>query len=202
MLFMLLFTWETYAHTPTDGLVHGGLGAYLYQTHSYYQDFNSPILGGWSLIAEGDLGKYGGLELTLIYMNPIFVVERDDKKVIERVKRMYIAMGYRHWFNRDWSLSPSFFSSYVMGDARMIRNDFPQSNPPSTSARDGVDYGFALSAQYETFREEHFAVVLDARYSYSVTPKYGEDSNHYGLMVFFKYFIQGKQAEEPDPDDL
>jgi hypothetical protein len=186
------------AHRPEDGKVYAAFGPYEYQTQRFEEQFKSPVFGGWGLIAEGDLNKHGGVELTLIYMNPIFAIEREDKKVIERVKRMYIAMGWRHWFSRDFSVSPSFFSSYVMGDAHIVRNDFVGvASPPHTSARDGVDYGFAISAQVETLRFDNFAVILDGRYSYSVTPKPGEDMNQYGLFVGFKYFIQSKQPDDP-----
>lgn len=205
LIILSLLSLSAGAHNPEQGQVWAAFGPYLYQTQRFHEQFESPLLGGWSLIAEGDLTTHGGLELTLAYMNPIFAVEREDKKVIERVKRMYIAMGWRHWFSRDFSVSPSFFSSYVMGDAKIVRNDFGNPvDPPHTSARDPVDYGFALSTQYEALHYKNFAVLLDARYSYSVTPKPKEDSNTYGLFVAVKFFIQGKppeQVEEPDQEE-
>lgn len=188
-----------HAHRPEDGKVYGAFGPYLYQTVQYEEEFHSPYMGGWALTGEGDLNRYGGLELTLLYMNPIFALERDDKKIVEQVKRMYIAMGWRHWFGRDFSISPSFFSSYVMGDAKIVRSDFVGvSDTPHTSARDPVDYGFALSLQLEAFHFDRFAMVVDARYSHSVTPKQGEDMNQVGVFAALKYFIQSTQPEDSD----
>ncbi len=178
--------------------MYASFGPYVYQTHRYHEQFEAPWSGGFALVAEGDLNKYGGVELTLIYMNHLFGIEREDKKLIERQTRMYIATGWRHWFSKDFSLSPSFFSSYVMGDTKIIRSEFPQANPPTTSARDAVDYGIGLSAQYEVFHKDKFAVVVDGRYSWSATAKHGEDMNVYGFLVTFKYFIQGKQADDPE----
>lgn len=193
---LVVFTNPVFAHQPEDGLVHASFGPYVFQTQALHNSFYSPPSMGWALIAEGDLNKYGGLELTAIYMDPIFVVGRDQGKVIEKVKRMYIAMGYRHWFNPEISVSPSFFSSYVMGDAKVVKSDFARENTPDTSARDPVDYGFALSVQYEFLRSHRFAALLDARYSYSVTPKSREDSNVYGGIIAFKYFIQARQPQD------
>ncbi len=202
LLILSALTFSANAHDPEQGQVWGTFGPYLYQTQRMHEQFDSPVLGSFSLLAEGDLTSHGGLELTLTYMNQIFAVEREDKKVIEKVKRMYIAMGWRHWFSRSFSMSPSFFSSYVMGDAVLVRNDFGNPvDPPHTSARDPVDYGFAVSAQYEAYSNGKFAVVLDGRYSYSVTPKPKEDMNTYGIFVGVKFFIQGKPPEEPDDED-
>ncbi len=119
--------------------------------------------------------------------------------VVEQVKRMYIAMGWRHWFGRDFSLSPSFWSSYVMGDAKIIRSDWVRLDDlPRTSARDAVDYGFALSAQFEALHMDNFAVIFDLRYSHSVTAKRGEDMNQLGGLIAFKYFIQSKLPDEDE----
>lgn len=186
-----------HAHQPEDGKVYAAFGPYFFQTQRFEEQFDSPVYTGWGMVAEGDLNKHGGLELALVYMNPLFALEREDKKVVERVKRMYISMGWRHWFSRDFSVSPSFFSSYVMGDAQIVRSEFGALAPPHTSARDAVDYGFTLSFQLETLRYDNFAVIFDGRYSYSVTPKPGEDMNQYGLFVGFKYFIQSKQPDDP-----
>jgi len=187
-----------YAHRPEDGKVYAAFGPFLFQTQRFEEQFQSPITGGWGLIAEGDLNKYGGLELSVFSMNQIFALERQDKKIIEKVTRLFIAMGWRQWLGRDFSLSPSFFSSYVMGDAKIIRSEFPANDPPRTSARDPVDYGVGLSAQLEALHLERFAIVIDARYNYSLTPKRGEDMNTYGFFVGFKYFIQGKQPDEAE----
>lgn len=195
---LMMASGAAFAHRPDDGKVYASFGPYLFQTHRWQEQFASPIRTGWGLVAEGDFNKYGGLEFAMLYMNQIFGIEREDKKVIEQVKRMYIAMGWRHWFARDFSVSPSFFSSYVMGDAKIIRNDFGTPDPPHTSARDPVDYGIGISAQLEAFHFENFAVIIDGRYNYSLTPKRGEDMNTYGFFIGFKYFIQGKQPDDPN----
>lgn len=200
LLFLtFLIPMAAHAHRPEDGKVYGATGPYLYRTVQYEEEFHSPMLGGWGLTGEGDLNRYGGLELTLLYTNPIFALERGDKKIVEQVRRMYIAMGWRHWFGRDFSISPSFFSSYVMGDAKIVRSDFSGvSDTPHTSARDPVDYGFALSVQLEALHFDRFAMVVDLRYSHSVTPKYGEDMNQLGLFAGLKYFIQSTQPDDSD----
>jgi hypothetical protein len=195
---LFIFSATAYAHQPEDGSVYASLGPYIYQTHRYHEQFEAPWDGGFGLVVEGDLNEYGGLEITLIYMKHLFGIEREDRKLIESQTRMYIATGWRHWFNRRFSVSPSFFSSYVMGDAEIIRSEFPPTNPPRTSARDAVDYGIGLSAQAEVFQKGKFALVIDGRYSWSATAKHGEDMNVYGLLVTLKYFVQGKAASESD----
>lgn len=165
------------------------------QTFDPLHPFEAPVYGGFGLLAEADLNSYGGAELTIMYLHQTFAIERRSKRLIERGRRLYVGMGYRHWFTRRFSVAAAFFSSYLMGDALTLRNDFNVVDPPKTSARDIVEYGFDISLQQEVYRHDKFAVLVDGRYAHSVTPKPDEESNHYSLMLGFKFFIQSSQPE-------
>lgn len=195
-LLMCLVT-RSGAHEPKDGDIYATLGTFTYQTHARTHRFANPLLVGPVLTAEADISRHGGIEISMFYLNNRFSVERFGDRYIERVKRMYIATGYRHWFNERFSVAAAFSSSYAMGDVYVIRDDFGTRSHPGTSAHDITEYGFDFSVQYEPWRDGRFAAVVDARYGLSVTPKAGENSNHYGVFVGLKYFIQSR-IEDPD----
>jgi hypothetical protein len=166
----------------------------LSQTMNWHHDFNAPFMGGVGLITEGDLSPHGGIEIGLIYMQQVFSIEQNGLVVVERGKRMYITMGYRHWFTPRVSGALAFFSNYSMSEADMLHSDFPSGQAPATSAESMVKYGFDWSLQWEAVRQDRFSVVLDGRYSLSVTSKPGEDENFYAVLVGLKYFLQGREA--------
>ncbi len=87
-----------------------------------------------------------------------------------------------------------------MGEAQSGRNDYTPLGlaTPETSAHDSTEYGFDGSIQVEPWREGRYAAIIDLRYSYSVTDKPDEESNHYGILVGLKYFVQGGKRQDPD----
>lgn len=193
--FILSFSIGAHAHEPVDGNVRAALGPFGYATHEWHNNFESPFMGGAGLLVEGDLNKHGGLEVGLFYLNKVFSVMKDGLTNTERAKRLYISMGYRHWWNKKYSWSAAFFSSYSMGDPETIRSDFPVGGAPKTSASDMTEYGFDVSLQHEPWSRGRWAAIVDVRYSYSVTPKGFEDSNHYGVLLALKYFVQAREKD-------
>lgn len=188
------------AHQPVDGTIHAGLGVFSYMTQQLDHGFHSPLMSGPGLVVDGDLNKHGGLEVSMFYMRSVYSLRRDGYSVTEQAKRIQIGMGYRHWFTRKNGLALAFTSQYSMGDAAILSNSFPTTNPPATSARDITEYGFEASFQHEPITYKKFSLVLDARYNYSVTAKKREDANHYGLLVMLKYFVQSR--EKPIPSEI
>jgi hypothetical protein len=121
-------------------------------------------------------------------MTKMYSIEREGQKTVERTNRAQITAGYRHWFYPWLSGGLGFFSSYVMGEAAVIGQ--PIGDHIDTSARDAVEYGFESSVQFETFRRGKYSALLDTRYAYSVTPKGGEEGNHYAVIFAIKYEAQ------------
>ena len=79
-----------------------------------------------------------------------------------------------------------------MGSPRIIHSDFPVGSEIDTSAKDTVEYGFDLSLQKELFKQPAYVVVIDARYSMSVTNKGNENSDQFGILLGFRYTVQEK----------
>lgn len=199
--FSLFLSWPAFAHQPKDGDIYATLGGFVYSTHEIDHQFDTPTLVSPVLIAEGDLDDNGGLEISMFYLRNSFSVKKDGLIATERIKRMYITMGYRHWFNDRFSGAISFFSSYSMGELQIMRDDFAAAERPRTSASDVTEYGFDFALGAELWRSGRFALVLDTRYAASVTAKRGEDSNHYGALIALKYFVQSREKIH-DPDDI
>lgn len=195
LLFILfVFALPVEAHQPKDGDIHVSTGPYITHNHVSDHSFETSTRGGWSLLAEGDIDNNGGAEIGAQYIRQLYSVQKDGLVLDETCKRMYITMGYRHWFSPAISMAGAFFSAYAMGDPQTVRNDFGNNNRPNTSAKDPVEYGFDFSVQVEPFRWGRWAIVTDLRYSLSVTSKPGESSNFLGAMINVKYFAQSKES--------
>lgn len=191
-----LLSGTVWAHTPREGDIRGSIGPFWYKTDRRDHSFDSSTQGGLGVVAEGDVDYHGGIEIGVFYIRQLFSIQKDSKELSEFGKRIYITTGYRHWFVPEFSAAAAFFSSYAMGDPQVVRNDFGINAQPKSSASDVTEYGFDFSLQYEPLHKDRLSLVVDARYSLSVTPKPGEASNFFGLFVAFKYFIQGQQPGE------
>jgi hypothetical protein len=196
-LSMLLgFGWQAFAHEPADGSIWASLGPFALQAHPRNHGFDNPLLGGFGLIAEGDLNKNGGIEISAFYLNQEFSLEQNGKSIEEIGHRVYIVSGYRMWATPKFSGELGFFSSYSIGSGRVLHNQLG-GDPPETSAHVITAYGFDLSAQWEAWHQDRYAAIVDARYSYSVTSRPGEDSNFYGILVALKYYVQNPDMPPP-----
>jgi hypothetical protein len=191
VLISTLASFSAHAHEPETGKVTATLGPYFYKTDLPPNSaLQPPVKTGFGLLVEGDVDYHGGLEFGLFYLQLPYYIQEGDKILAEKIKRMHITMGYRHWFSSVFSAGLSFFSSYSMGDYQVIRRDPLPSGQSATSAEDTAEYGFDASLQWEAWRDKESAVLVDGRYSYSVTSKPHERGNHYGLMIGYKHSIQ------------
>jgi hypothetical protein len=190
---LIVFEWQVMAHEPADGHVYATFGEMISKHHTRQHEIGSPLFGNFGVIAEGDVDYNGGIEIGAFFVQQLHSIQREGLVVAEKGNRMYITMGYRHWATSRLSGAVAFFSSYSMGDPVVMRNDWKTNDPPATSARDTTEYGFDFSIQLEPWRKDRFSMVIDARYSLSVTPKSGEDSNFFGILAGLKYFIQARE---------
>lgn len=188
------------AHQPEDGQIYGSFGTFTYMTPSIDHQFESPVYVGPGILGEADINSKGGLEIGFFYLRNPFSVRFNNKTIVEALKRMYITTGWRQWFTPRFSMALAFSSSYSFGDLHIMRDDFNGLNRPRTSASDITEYGFDLSMQYEPYNVGRYSIVIDGRYNRSITSKRGEDSDHMGIFMSLKYFIQSRQ-KIPDDED-
>lgn len=201
-IIICLFLWlfnsaDSLAYVPKGGNVTATFGPQLSQTISNGSSSgaDNPIQNGYGLIALGDTNDYGALEIGTFYMPKIFIRERGGKFLSEKTQTMHVTLGYRYWLAPSFSTSLSFYSAYTMGTYNTLHSDFPAGQTEiATSAQDYTEYGFDLSLQAELWQSGRYGVILDGRYSQSVTNKPSEDANHYAFMVGLRYLIQEKGA--------
>ncbi len=182
------------AYEPSSGNVSAILGPYVYKTNftSTASGVTSPTLGGYGLMAVGDVSDHGSLEIAMFDMHKLFLRDQSGLYIVEEKEVVHITMGYRWWLNPYFSTSLTFYSSYALGNPKIIHSDFATGTEIDTSARDTTEYGFDFAVQSELWSHEKYAVVADARYSLSVTNKANEKSDHYGLFLGLRYLIQEK----------
>lgn len=190
LFFFLVVSKEVLAHPPIEGDVWVTAGPFFHRTNSAQGLADkSPFLGG-GLAVEADVDTNGGVEIAMLYEDKLYIRRMEDAIVAERIKRMYITTGYRHWFIPNLSAGIAFFSSYSMGDAKVIFDNRPlKIDAETTTANDITEYGFDLSMQWEFWSKDDFAFVADTRYSISAARKSRQDADLYGLLLGFKYLI-------------
>ncbi len=189
-----MFNLECFAHSPEEGQIWATTGPYFYQTKtSTSQPEKAPYIG-YGLIAEGDVDYNGGVEIAIFYMDKLYFIEKGGDQLVEQIKRMFITTGYRHWINRTFSFAGALFSSYSMGDAKVV---VPSDTEEGimTSARDITEYGVDFSLQTEIWGNDEMAAVIDTRYSWSTTRNQREDADVYGVAFAFKYLIPKKRKD-------
>jgi hypothetical protein len=203
-LILLFLTGKSYAYDPVEGQVTATLGPYYSRTNyaGFNSDINSSFKGGTGLIAVGDFNDHASLEISMFYIPQTFFREFEGYRIAEKTQIMHIGMGYRRWLSPYLSTSLAFYSSYSMGVIDTIYTDVPVGVDVDTSARDITEYGLDLSLQGDLWSSEHdkWAVVLEGRYSLSLTSKRGEKSDQYGGMIGLRYMVQEeKQVIAPPP---
>lgn len=157
----------------------------------------APWLGGFGLIALGDINERGSLEIGLFHMNKAFFRQKAGSYIGEETGLVHVTMGYRRWWNPYFSSSLSLSSAYTIGNPRIIYSDFTPRDLEDTSARDMTEYGLEFSTQGDLKTWDDVALVLDLRYGLSLTNKPGEKADHYGLMLGLRYLIQEKWPSAP-----
>lgn len=204
-LVILLFSAKiTFAYTPVGGNLTAILGAYIYKNNfnGSSTGANSPTMGSVTLIANGDIDDKSSLEIGLFFLNQFFFRELNNNFISENIRTAHVSVGYRRWWNEAFSTALAFYTSTPMGDPRIIHNDFAPSTDFGTSARDDIEYGFDGSVQAEVWRNNKIGVVIDARYSISVTNREHEHGDTYGALIGIKYLVQEKfLGTQGEPED-
>ncbi len=201
LFLLLLFSMTAVAYVPKEGNVSAILGALSSQTlyPNPPKGVKNPRLGGVGLIVQGDISDKGNLEISMLHTNKVFFREQGSGLLAERSQFMHISMGYRYWMTHYFSVGLAFYSAYSMGEPEITTNTL-QSDGITTSARDKTEYGFDFSLMGEVWSHDRIALMLDGKYSYSVTPKENEYADNYLFLIGIRYFIQEKQViERPKP---
>lgn len=178
------------AHEPRDGDIRAATAFTVNRNIPTDHEYHPETLSSFGAVVEADIDYHGGPELTALYTRQMYSIQKDGLIHNELGKRMYVGLGYRHWFNRRFSMGGAFFSSYAMGDPQVIYSEFGSSPAPKTSARDSTDYGFEASVAADIFIWDEWAFMAAGRYSRSVTSKPGESADFYSALFALKYLIQ------------
>lgn len=186
-----------WGYTPSDGNVSVYTGLFLSKTqvNSKAGSPDAPTRAGLAAVVLGDINKNSSLEIGLFLFDKDYYREENGLYIGEETRLIHVTMGYRRWLTKYLSASLTFYSSYPMGDVIVTRNDFPPGTTVTTSARDATEYGFDFAVQYDVWEHDLNAVVLDLRYSKSVTAKSAEDGDHYGLLIGYRYLLQDKKPD-------
>lgn len=193
---ILIYSLNSLAYAPSEGNISSYFGPYIYKTNFNGTDSGatSPVLAGMGLVVNGDVNDRGSLEIAIFAFNKTYYREDAGKFIAEQTVLAHFTMGYRRWFNETFSSSLSFSSGYSMGSPRIIHSDFAVGTEIDTSAKDMVEYGFDLSLLAEIMQRPNYVMVLDARYSKSVTGKSQEHGDQFGIVLGFRFNVQEKFA--------
>lgn len=199
---ILLFCLQSFSYVPEEGRVSATFGPYWNRTNfEGSSTVDKPgYLTGMELVAVGDISDHGSLEIAMIYTPQIFFNDVDGKFLAEKIQTIHITMGYRWWHTPYISTSLALYSAYPMGVLEIVHNDNGVSQTLDTSARDKTEYGFDWAIQGEIWNQGLYAVVLEGRYSYSLTHKKDEHADQFGAMLGIRYIIQEEKKIETKKD--
>jgi hypothetical protein len=196
--FLLLLFWAfssvVLAYSPQEGNVTTTLGPYIFRTNDTGSEagVHSPFLGGVGLTVNGDANAHGSLEISLFHLNKLYMRTQDGTTLVEKSALLKINMGYRYWWTNWFSSSPTFYSSYSLGEPKVVQK--PPSANFESSAHATTLYGFDLALQEELWSSGRYALVLEERYAKSITSRSGESGDDYGVLIGLRYFVQAKQV--------
>lgn len=194
---VLIITAKSFAYDPEEGNVSATLGPYLYKTNFGHAKvgYESPERLGFGLVANGDLNKNGALEIGIFTLTKSYLREVASKYIVQNAELLHITMGYRHYIRRWLSTSLTFFSGYALGNPETIYSEFSPTDRIDTSAKDNTEYGFDFAGQVELVSHKRWGVVMEGRYSLSLTPKEQEHADHFGLLLGLRYVISSAKTE-------
>lgn len=189
--FIFIFTDKSFAYEPQEGNVSAILGPFLYKTNFGHAKvgFESPERVGFGLTALGDLNRNGALEISIFTLTKAYLKEQATQYIVQNAELLHITMGYRYYINRKLSTSLTFFSGYALGNPETIYSEFTPTDSVDTSAKDNTEYGFDFAGQVELFSNKSIGLVLEGRYSLSLTPKEQEHADHFGVLLGVRYLI-------------
>jgi hypothetical protein len=197
LLVSLFFASNTMAYTPREGNVNVLVGPIFNKTAfgGSSSGATAPVFAGLGLMGLGDLSSAGALEIGVFYMPKLFVREQNWLHFSEVSSLVQVNLGYRWWIGSAFSASFSFASFYTTGDIYIDHNDFPLGSiPPETAAHNIVGHGFDVAIGWEIWSDDMLGVLLDARYSYSITKREDEKADHYACLLGFRYLVQSKTS--------
>ncbi len=198
-LFLILFNFVSGAdgHVPEEGKIFASVGPYFHEVSEVHvQDTqSSPASVGFGILGEGDVNDKGGFEIGIFYGTKTYQRKFGDTHLSERVNKLSVPVSFRYWLHPTFSAAIGFDASYTMGVPEVVFNDAPLGSN-LTSARNITEYGIDFSGQWEAWSKDRFAIIVDARYFYSITARSAEDSNQYSVLIGLKYLIQEKHGSE------
>ena len=181
------------AYAPVEGNVSSYFGPYLFKTNfdSAKTDLDS-FSTGIGLVVLGDINQQGSIEIGMYHFYKTYFREQLGNLIAEKTPLIQVNMGYRSWISETFSAAVTLSSAYSMGSIERIYSDFTPGSEIETSARDNTEYGMDVSVLKEVFKNEKMNILLDARYSFSLTSKAGESGDHFALMLALNYLLQQK----------
>ena len=188
---LLLFTSESFAYQPKKGNVTATLGPAIFQTNfgGASPNFEDARRTGVGLTALGDFSDKGSLEISMFTVHKTYLRAEAGKYLAQKAETVHITMGYRHWWSSIFSTSLTFFSAYTLGNPNTIYSEFAAGSEIDTSASDNTEYGFDFAAQVEMLTYKQLALVMEGRYSLSLTKKEMEHADHYGVYFGIRFPI-------------
>lgn len=195
LILLFLGPGNAFAYTPQRGNVHTILGPYIFRTNyegeAADKGYNADSLY-WVIL--GDVSDRGSLEITNTFMNKTFYRRHNGYLVAEKTQVVHVSAGYRRWINPWISASMALYTSYPLGDSEKIFNNFPAGQEVKTYAQENSETGLDFGLQGEVFTRGRYSLVIEGRYSWSLTKNSDEFSDQYGAAIGVRYFFQGQNT--------
>lgn len=189
---ILIFSQISWGHEAQKGRFHVSLGPFVYEPQiavsPNYRVPNTPF--GVGVLTEGNFNSSQGLEFGMFFLKSYYLIERDLIMSLEAIQRVAISTVFRTWIHPQFSFAFGVFSSYSMGDPKVIYSSNGDYGVSKSSANDVVEYGLDSSFQFEFFKQLTHLGIFDLRYHWSFTGKEKEAGNNLIMLVMYKWRVQ------------
>jgi hypothetical protein len=194
LLLFLTLSFCCEAHIAETGKVYTSFGPAIFQTHSIQtQNWLSPHVGG-GIQAEADVDPYGGPIAEFYYYPKYYERVVGGGLTVSTVNKLDIALGYRYWFAPIFAVQLAVTSSYSNGPSQIISST--SAGDQNTLASKTADFGMTIGIQVEPLSVEQFSLIVDARYTQSLSANPGEDANQFMGFLGLKFVTYQRQQAE------
>lgn len=193
------FSTVLYAHQPQSGNLYlstGGLVATTLHQASFHHKIQTY---GFALRALGDVDENGSLEFSVFGFDKYYSIKTGQGKKTDRLRRLQVVSGYRHWFYPWFSFSGGLNSGYIMGDPKTLVDPCHIACPEEkTNAQTVTEYALDLELTWSPTLIDENELMVSTRYSYSFSSAPNRSSDTIMFLVELKVPWPKPKITKPD----
>ncbi len=138
----------------------------------------------------GDVNESGSLDFSFLAFDKYYTLHKGSILKVDRLKRMQIISGYRHWWTKNFSIASGLNSGYTMGDPESLYDSCANTcSDMKTHAHTVTEYAVDLDLTAAFPLNSLDETLFSLKYSYSLSSTGARDSDMIVLQVEIKWAL-------------